>query len=73
MPYATSFERLTRQEDIIDILEIRFGEVPNELVDAINQVEDADLLKTLHRRAVTIESLFDFQQSILQLKTEDNE
>ncbi|GET44254.1 hypothetical protein MiSe_90800 [Microseira wollei NIES-4236] len=73
MPYATIFERLNRQEDIIDILETRFREVPNELVDAINQVEDADLLKTLHRRAVTIESLFDFQQSILPWQMEDNE
>ena len=73
MPYATTPERLVRYEYIIEVLKIRFGEVPNELVDAITDVLDSELLKTLHRQAVTIESLSDFQQFIAQFQSVENE
>ncbi len=69
MPYVTSVERLARQEgvlqqkreDVIEVLEVRFEELPNELIQKINQIEDLELLKTLHRQAITIGSLDDFQ------------
>lgn len=73
MPYVTSVERLARQEgisegvlqqkreDVIEVLEVRFEELPNELVEKINQIEDLEFLKTLHRQAITIGSLDDFQ------------
>ncbi|MGA9381405.1 MAG: transposase [Phormidium sp.] len=66
MRYATTPERLIGYEYIIEVLKIRFGEVPKELVDCITDVLDSDLLKTLHREAVTVESLSDFQQFIAQ-------
>ena len=74
MPYVTSIERLARQEgisegvlqkgreDVIEVLEVRFEELPNELIEKINQIEDLELLKTLHRQAITIGSLDDFQR-----------
>ena len=71
--YITSVERIARQEgisegviqqrkqDIIEVLEVRFSELPSALVEKINQIEDIDLLKTLHREAITIDSLAAFQ------------
>jgi hypothetical protein len=72
MPYVTSIERLGIQtgrltscrEDIIDILEIRFDIVPSPLIEMINKIDDINQLKNLHRQAVTIASLGDFQQLI---------
>jgi hypothetical protein len=67
--YITSVERIARQEGIvqnrreviIEVLEVRFSELPSALVEKINQIEDPDLLKTLHREAITIDSLAAFQ------------
>ncbi|MCL1468500.1 transposase [Argonema galeatum] len=77
MRYVTSIERLAREEgmiekgreDIIDVLQIRFQDLPGELVQEINQIEDVEQLKTLHRQAVTIGSLAEFQQAIDRLKS----
>ena len=84
MPYVTSFERLARiegkqeglsegilqkgREDVIDVLTIRFSDVPPSLVEAINQIEDPSLLKTLLRQAITIGSLAEFQGFLDQLE-----
>ncbi|WP_159785766.1 transposase [Sodalinema gerasimenkoae] len=76
MPYITPLERfaqeagvsagvLTRgREDILDILETRFGPVPSSLSDRINAIDDATYLKTLLIQAVTLPSLEDFEQAI---------
>ncbi len=79
MQYVTSIERLAREEgitekgreDVIDVLQIRFGELPNELVDKVNQIEDLTQLKMLLNRAVTANSLSEFQQAIAHLKSAD--
>jgi hypothetical protein len=81
MQYVTSIERLAREEgiiekgreDVIDVLQIRFGELPNELVDKVNQVEDVTQLKMILNRAVTTNSLSEFQQAIAHLKSADGE
>jgi hypothetical protein len=68
MPYVTSIERLgiekTMRENIISILQVRFTTVPSDLVNLTNQIQDIEQLKILHRQAVTIPSLADFQQLI---------
>jgi hypothetical protein len=72
MPYVTSIERLGIQagrliscrENIITILEIRFEVVPIPLRETINKIEDINQLENLHKQAVTIPSLADFQQLI---------
>ncbi len=56
-----------RQEDVIEVLETRFSSVPTSLVETINLMEDAALLKTLHKRAITIGSLAEFEQLIQEL------
>lgn len=78
MPYVTSIERLARQEglsegvlqqrreDVIEVLSVRFSALPPELVEFINQIEDLEWLKTLHRLAITIGSLAEFQTVLEQ-------
>jgi septum formation topological specificity factor MinE len=84
MPYILSFERRAlraRQEgilqqlreDILEVLQIRFENMPNSLEEAINQIEDDTVLKTLLRQAITISSLEEFQQVIDQLTSADEE
>ncbi len=72
MPYITSFERLghergvtegiiqQRREDVIEVLEVRFQEVPTEVIQKINQIEDPALLKTLLRQAIALGSVEQF-------------
>lgn len=74
MRYVTSIERLAKEEgieqgiiqkgreDVIEILEIRFSAVPTEIVEIINGIEDESVLKTLHRRAIAISLIAEFQQ-----------
>ncbi len=70
MPYITSVERLARQEgilqgsreNVIEVLEVRFKVLPSNLIEKINQIEDLELLTTLHRQGITIGSLAEFQE-----------
>jgi len=78
MPYITSIERLgiergiergnlqTQRQSIIEVLEIRFAEVPSELTAVLNGIEDLEFLKQLHKRAVTVASVEELQQLITQ-------
>ncbi|MGK7947100.1 MAG: transposase [Microcystaceae cyanobacterium] len=76
MPYVTSFERIARQEGIVqngreailEVLEVRFSSFPNELAEKINQLEDTEQLKTLHREAITVGSLAEFQEYLEQME-----
>ena len=52
------------REDIIEVLRVRFEDVPNSLEAAINQIDEDLVLKTLLRQAITIDSLEEFQQQI---------
>lgn len=74
MPYILSYERRVlqaRQEDILEVLKVRFVNVPNSLEEAINQIQDELLLKTLHGQAIVISSLAEFTPCIDQLTTSD--
>ncbi|NER53061.1 MAG: transposase [Symploca sp. SIO1A3] len=52
------------QIDIIEVLEVRFGEVSDTISQQIYAIQDPAMLKTLLRQAITIESLAEFQQAI---------
>jgi hypothetical protein len=71
MPYITSVERMGMEkgmrESVIDALEIRFENVPSELVNKISQIQDTSLLKNLLRQAITLDSISDFQDYLNQL------
>ncbi|MBW4567098.1 MAG: hypothetical protein KME31_03455 [Tolypothrix carrinoi HA7290-LM1] len=57
--------RQTARESVIIVLRSRFGEVPTELTEMINNIEDLSLLKQLLERAVTVNSLADFQEFLI--------
>ena len=48
------------REVILDVLEVRLQEVPTEVIQKINQIEDPALLKTLHRQAIALGSVEQF-------------
>ena len=69
MPYITTVERFgmlkNQRENVIEVLQTRFGEVPADLIAKINNlgdIEDMSGLKELHNKAVTINSLEEFEQ-----------
>jgi len=45
-------------------LQSRFGEIPNSLIETINQIEDVSVLESLFVPSITINSLEDFQQLV---------
>ncbi|NEP61826.1 MAG: transposase, partial [Symploca sp. SIO2G7] len=60
----------TARESVLEVLAIRFEVVPPEIIEAINQIEDASVLKQLHRQAIAVSSMVDFQQLISQIKAD---
>jgi predicted transposase/invertase (TIGR01784 family) len=51
----------TAREDVIDNLEVRFGTVPLALKEEIQGISDPVFLKHLHRQAIQVPSLKDFE------------
>ena len=51
----------TVQENILEILEIRFGTVPLALKEEVQGISDPAFLKALLRKAIQIQSLEDFE------------
>ncbi len=54
----------TLRENVIDILETRFQTVPSTLLKMIQAIDDNSLLSRLHREAVLVESLEQFEQLV---------
>lgn len=50
------------RDNLIEVLETRFSEVPTSIIDAVNNINDSSLLKTLLKQAISIPSISDFQQ-----------
>jgi hypothetical protein len=57
------------RETVIEALEVRFQEVPTDIVESISSLEDPNQLKTLHRQAITIGSISEFRQILEELKS----
>ena len=72
MPLLTNIERraLARgakensQQNIFDLLEIRFGTLPESLIQSLKQIDDMTVLKELHLQTISVNSLEEFQQLI---------
>ncbi|HEY9612933.1 transposase [Allocoleopsis sp.] len=56
----------TRRDDVITILEVRFGEVLPELREVINTLQDVSVLTQLLKQAIAILSIEEFQQLLEQ-------
>ena len=52
----------TAREDILDVLEIRFSTVTESLVSTMKRVQEASILKILHRKAIQAESFEAFER-----------
>jgi hypothetical protein len=59
------------REAVLEVLRVRFEDVPSSLEEAIYQIEDDSILKTLHRQAITTGSLEEFQQELARLTSTD--
>ena len=57
------------RESVLEVLEVRFNEVPPALRTLINQIEDISRLKQLHISAISINSLADFQEIMESSRT----
>ncbi len=78
MPYITSIERhgiekgieqgieqgmLNKaRESVIEVLEVKFNSIPNDLKQTINNLDNLEVLKQLMRQAVVISSLTEFEE-----------
>ncbi|MDM8528836.1 hypothetical protein QUF58_11605 [Anaerolineales bacterium HSG24] len=60
------------REDVIEVLMIRFGELPKLLVKTIKRLDQLSLLKTLHKKAVIIESVDLFEQFLADQLPDDD-
>ena len=68
MPYVDTLTRMSREEgsltqardSVIEALEIRFGEVSNDLRERITALDNLRTLKAQHRRAITVPSIDQF-------------
>ena len=52
-------ERKGIRESIINVLEVRFGNISPEVIDRVNQFDDLQELKELHRRAILLKEMDD--------------
>jgi len=72
MPFLSTLEEMalekgakeTSRNHIIKILEKRFGTLPDELINAINKLDDLPLLERLHLETITVNSVAEFSTLI---------
>lgn len=50
------------QATILDILGVKFGEIPASLTKSINRLEDISLLRELRKQAIIVDSLKEFKE-----------
>lgn len=50
------------RESLLEVLEVRFQEVPGAIAETVNSIDDVAFLKQLHRQAIVIGSLEEFEQ-----------
>ncbi|NJN14036.1 MAG: hypothetical protein HC815_41670 [Richelia sp. RM1_1_1] len=83
MRYVTSIERLAKQEGIeegkqrgkveiaresvVEVLEVRFGDIPSDVLESINRINDVSVLKSLLRNAIAISSMEAFTELINEI------
>jgi hypothetical protein len=56
--------RTTAQNDIIDVLEARFGEVPEDIQSRVRSIPEQDRLRRLLRRAAQSDSISTFLEKM---------
>jgi hypothetical protein len=76
VPYITNFERLAIQkgeqsgmlrearELLMDALEVKFGEVSEDISAKVEKIQKREVLRQLHRQAILAPSLEEFKKSL---------
>ena len=72
MPLVTNIERRaiektrkeTQKENIIKLVQVRFGDIPQSLLENINQIDDISLLEQLLLSTISVSSLEEFAQLV---------
>ena len=68
MPLVTNIERRaierTRKQDITKLVQVRFGDIPQSLLENINQIDDTSFLEQIFVSAINISSLKEFAQLV---------
>ena len=72
MPLVTNIERRaiektrkeTQKENIIKLVQVRFGDIPQSLLENINQIDDISLLEQLLLSTIRVSSLEEFAQLV---------
>ena len=55
---------LTSREAVTDVIETRFEAVPKSMINRIRKINDADVLKMLHKKAIIVGSLKEFKEIV---------
>lgn len=72
MPLVTNIERRaiekttkqTLKKNLTKLLQVRFGDIPQSLLENINQVDDTSLLEQLLLSTISVSSLEEFAQLV---------
>jgi hypothetical protein len=72
MPLVTNIERRaiertrkeTQKANIIKLVQVRFGDIPQSLLENINQIDDTSFLEQIFVSAINISSLEEFAQLV---------
>ncbi|MDK2458734.1 hypothetical protein QHH11_06210 [Aphanizomenon sp. PH219] len=72
MPLVTNIERCaiertrkeTQKENIIKFVQVRFGDIPENLVTSINQIDDTSFLEQIFVSTISVSSLEEFAQLV---------
>jgi len=72
MPFLSTLEEMaiekgikeTRQQDILDLLEKRFGKLPETLIKTIKKIDDLTFLKQLVITTISVNSVAEFERLI---------
>ena len=72
MPLLTNIERRTiektrketQKQNIIKLLQVRFGDIPENLIASINQIDDTSFLEQLLVSTISVNSLEEFAQLV---------
>jgi hypothetical protein len=59
------------RDSVIEVLETRFGEVPGSIVEVVNQLDESAVLKMLHKRAIAIPSVAEFEQLLSSIASQE--
>ena len=57
----------TLQDNILDLIDIRFGKMSKELEERVTAVTDIPILRQLHREAATTNTMDDFIEKLTVL------